>query len=200
MQKIIPFSEVTKFHGHVCPGTAIGYRAAKISLKELQSDRPVDEEFLTIVENDSCSVDAIQVVTGCTLGKGNLIFKDYGKQVYTFLNRNTGKSIRLSLKKSIDELDSDFSKIRTKAFSKEGTHEDKLEFKSRKNDLSEKILEMSADELFKLEHVTMEEPEEARLFQSIKCEKCGDYVAEHRARIEEGNIVCIPCFKEYNRN
>ena len=50
-------------------GTAIGYRAAEIVINELRSVRLSDEELLAIVENDSCSVDAIQVVTGCTMGK-----------------------------------------------------------------------------------------------------------------------------------
>jgi len=130
--KIIPFSEVTKFHGHVCPGSAIGYRAAEIAIKKLSSSRAEDEEFLAIVENDSCSVDAIQVVTGCTFGKGNLIFKDYGKNVYTFVNRKTGESIRLSLNKSIDEIDPGFSSIRKRAFSVSASDEDRENFDKQK--------------------------------------------------------------------
>src|SRR5450756_2944554 len=85
--KDILFQAVTEFHGHICPGTIIGYRAAQIAVREFSSKRSVDEALIAIVENDSCSVDAIQVVTGCTFGKGNLIFKDYGKHVYTFINR-----------------------------------------------------------------------------------------------------------------
>ena len=115
-KKINTFSEVTKFHGHVCPGTAIGYRAGEIAIKELCSPRAMNEEFLAVVENDSCSIDAIQVVTGCTFGKGNLIFKDHGKHVYTFVNRNTGGTLRLSLNKGIDELDPEFAKIRKSIF------------------------------------------------------------------------------------
>ena len=30
-----PFSEVTKFHGHICPGSAIGYKAAEAGLTNL---------------------------------------------------------------------------------------------------------------------------------------------------------------------
>ncbi len=197
---IIPFSEVTKFHGHVCPGSAMGYHAAKIAIKELSSDRSVDEEFLAIVENDSCSVDAIQVVTGCTFGKGNLIFKDHGKHVYTFVNRGTGNALRISLKKDIAQIDPDFAIIRKKAFSKSGTEQDKLEFEKKKDELSKKILEMPDEELFKIEHVEIEIPQEARIFPSVKCSKCGEMVAEHRARVENGNFVCIPCFEDYSRN
>lgn len=198
--KIIPFSEVTKFHGHVCPGSAIGYRAAEIAIKKLSSSRAEDEEFLAIVENDSCSVDAIQVVTGCTFGKGNLIFKDYGKNVYTFVNRKTGESIRLSLNKSIDEIDPGFSSIRKRAFSVSASDEDRENFDKQKNALSEKILDMDDEEIFKIDSVKIEIPEEARIFKSVKCDKCGEYLAEHRARVENGEFVCIPCFDNYSRS
>ena len=198
-QYIVPFSEVTKFHGHVCPGSAIGYHAAEIAIKELSSSRSEDEEFLTIVENDSCSVDAIQVVTGCTFGKGNLIFKDHGKQVFTFVNRNTGDALRVSLSKNIDEIDPEFSELRKKAFSKSARKEEKFGFEKRKNEFSQKILDMPDNELFKIEHVKIDIPEEARMFPSVKCAKCGEIVAEHRARVENGNFVCIPCFEDYSR-
>ena len=129
---IIPFSEVTKFHGHSCPGTAIGYRAGDVAIHELLSSRADDEELVAIVENDSCSVDAIQVITGCTFGKGNLIFKDYGKNVYTFVNRNTGETLRLSLNVAIDELDPDFAEVRTKAFAGEANPKEEEEFERRR--------------------------------------------------------------------
>jgi len=189
---IRPFSEVTRFHGHVCPGTAIGYRAGEIALKKLRSSRASDEEFLAIVENDSCSVDAIQVITGCTMGKGNLIFKDHGKHVYTLLNRDTGEALRLSLIKSIDEIDSDFAKVRDKAFSELASAEDKLDFEKQKNQISKKILAMLDEELFKIEPVQVDIPK-ARVFPPIKCAKCGEMVAENKARLKNGEIVCIPC-------
>jgi len=195
---ILPFSDVTKFHGHVCPGSAIGYRAAEIAINELSTTRSTDEEFLAIVENDSCSVDAIQVVTGCTFGKGNLIFKDYGKQNYTFVNRNTGDALRLSLNKGINEMYPQFDSLRKKAFSKSATKENKIEFEKSKDKFSKAILDMPINELFKVEHVKIKIPPKARIFDSHKCFKCGEFVSEHRARLENGNIVCIPCFEDYS--
>jgi len=196
---IVPFSDVTNFHGHVCPGTAIGYRAAEIAIKELSSSRALDEEFLAIVENDSCSVDAIQVVTGCTMGKGNLIFRDHGKHVYTFVNRNTGDTLRVSLNKSIDDMDPEFAKIREKAFSELASEEELSKFGKKTNEVSQKILEAPTNDLFKIEHIEFEIPEKARIFKSVTCAKCGELVAEHRARVENNNFVCIPCFNDYSR-
>jgi len=197
--EIIPFSEVTRFHGHSCPGSAIGYRVAEIAISELVSTRSEDEELVAIVENDSCSVDAIQVVTGCTLGKGNLIFKDHGKQVYTFLNRKSGKAVRIALKNNIEEIAPEFSEARKKASSPGSTPEEKDNFLKAKELFTEKILKTPASELFKVESVEMELPEEARIFKSVQCAKCGEPVAEHRARVENGEIVCIPCFNDYSR-
>ena len=67
-RKIAPFEEVVAFHGHACPGLAIGYRAALAALQALSVTRPVDEELVAIVENDACGIDAIQYVAGTTMG------------------------------------------------------------------------------------------------------------------------------------
>src|SRR5210317_567836 len=91
------FQEVVKFHGHACPGLAFGFRVTKLALRELGIDRSSDEELVAVVENNSCAVDAIQAMAGCTFGKGNLIFKDHGKQVYTFIKRSSGESVRVAV-------------------------------------------------------------------------------------------------------
>ncbi len=95
MRNLADWDEVTKFHGHSCIGLGMGYRVAEAALKELQSDRDIDEEIVAVVENDNCSVDAVQYITGCTMGKGNLIFYDHGKPVYTFIRRSDNKAARI---------------------------------------------------------------------------------------------------------
>ena len=80
------------FHGHLCPGLAIGIRAAELAQCEL--DNPSDDEIVAVVETDMCGVDAIQFLTGATLGKGNLIHRDYGKMAFSFFCRDTGKRSR----------------------------------------------------------------------------------------------------------
>jgi formylmethanofuran dehydrogenase subunit E len=74
----------------------MGYRMTKAALDHLSIERAGDEELVAIVENDACGTDAVQFLSGCTFGKGNLIFKDYGKMVCTFYNRKSGKAIRIS--------------------------------------------------------------------------------------------------------
>jgi formylmethanofuran dehydrogenase subunit E len=72
------YSDTVTFHGHSCPGLALGYRAAQYVMDALRAGRSDDEELVCIVENDACGVDAIQVVAGCSVGKGNLILRDLG--------------------------------------------------------------------------------------------------------------------------
>ena len=57
-----------------------------------------DENIVAIVENDSCAVDAIQVVTGCTFGKGNLVVNNIGKQVYSLAHRPAGEGVRVAVR------------------------------------------------------------------------------------------------------
>jgi formylmethanofuran dehydrogenase subunit E len=89
------WERAVRFHGHICPGLMIGFRASLYAMELLDLEFSEDEETVCIVENDSCSVDAIQAVLGCTVGKGNLLFHMRGKQAFSFYNRNTGKSVRL---------------------------------------------------------------------------------------------------------
>ena len=92
------FQKCLLFHGHICPGLAIGFRAATAGMAWLDEKRSEDEEIVAIVETDACSADAVQVLTGCTFGKGNFIYKDYGKMALTLLSRNSGQGVRIVLK------------------------------------------------------------------------------------------------------
>ena len=81
------FEDAIEFHGHACPGLAIGYRVANLALKELGL-RAKDEELVAIVENNSCAIDAIQFVR-----TGNKHLKNYKKGTI-------GKFFKELLKKS----------------------------------------------------------------------------------------------------
>jgi formylmethanofuran dehydrogenase subunit E len=192
------FPEVTEFHGHECPGSALGYRAAEAGMKELSHKRFPDEEIVAIVENDSCAVDAIQVVSGCTMGKGNLIFQDHGKQAYTFIKRKDGKGVRLSIKSSFDvnKLEPKLTPLRKKLSQGTASAQEKEELQTLMSDVTRKILQMPLDEIFRVERVDVELPTRARIYPSTECAECGDMVSEHRCRVKDGKMVCIPCFEK----
>jgi formylmethanofuran dehydrogenase subunit E len=197
--QIAPFSEVIRFHGHFCGGITLGYIAAKIAIRELCSQRDVDEELVAVVENDACGLDAIQVVTGCTIGKGNLILKDHGKHVYTFINRKTDEAVRISLKDWPRDENPALAALRNKVWAGTATPEEAQMMEKMVRENIERMLAAPPETFFDVKHVKPKIPGKARIFKSVKCSKCGETVAESRARVQDGCFVCIPCFDEYSR-
>ncbi len=189
------FEDVVVFHGHACPGLALGYRVSLHALKML-GDRASDEELTATVENSTCAVDAVQVLTGCTFGKGNLIFRDYGKHVYTFMRRPSGEGIRISVDwRSPEETDKEKS-----LWERYMKGDRSVEVLNMVHDGKAKKIEiiMSAkdEELFTVTKSGMALPEEARIYPSVRCAGCNEKVMEPRARLRDGKIVCIPCFEK----
>ena len=188
------FGDVVAFHGHACPGLALGYRVSIYALKML-GDRASDEELTATVENSSCAVDAVQVLTGCTFGKGNLIFRDYGKHVYTFIGRPSGEGIRISVD-WISPEETEEEKSMWERYIKGDRSEEVLNMvhnrKAKKIDI---IMNAKDDKLFTVAKSGMVLPEEARIYPSVRCAGCNEKVMEPRARLRDGKIVCIPCFE-----
>jgi formylmethanofuran dehydrogenase subunit E len=196
------FKDVIGFHGHACPGLALGYRVALCALSKL-GDRAADEEIVAIVENNSCAVDAIQVVMGCTFGKGNLIFRDYGKQVYIFLRRpsqnmraRTTHGLRISVKWKPHE-ETSREKTMWDQYMKGDRSDEVLEtVHQRKSKKIKAILKARDEELFMVKKERVPLPREAEILLSILCERCGEKVMESKAKIKAGKIICMPCFNK----
>jgi len=201
MEEFTEFSKnldkAVEFHGHLCPGLVIGYRAALLANKELELDRSEDEELVAIVENASCAVDAIQYINGTTFGKGNLVFQDHGLHAYTFIERNSGKQIRIELKPDIFPEESE---KRRDILQKQNqkiplTEEEKSVLETVRQDMLKKLMTMPDDEIFDLKKVDIKVPERARILNSVKCSKCGLMVMETRLRVLNGKLFCIPCWE-----
>jgi formylmethanofuran dehydrogenase subunit E len=184
--------EAIQFHGHLCPGLALGYRVAKAALRELKADRPHDEELVAVVENDSCAVDAIQFITGATFGKGNLIFHDYGKHVYTFYNRATGKGVRISENYRGFDDDKRYPELRKRQEAGEDVSRELEQFKMEK---TAAILRADDRDLLHIEPITTPPPSLAKIRSSARCTMCGERFMESRGRLKGGQLVCIPCFE-----
>jgi formylmethanofuran dehydrogenase subunit E len=191
------FDEVVDFHGHSCPGLALGYRVAQAALKAMNREKiSEDEELVAIVENDSCAVDAIQVLTGCTFGKGNLIYRDYGKQAYTFLKRPSGDAIRISVDFPSPPESEEEKEMWRRYAQGDRSGEVLKAVHNRKAKKTRAILEAPESELMKIATVDVPPPAEAKIYQSLTCEVCGEKVAEPKARLKNGKTVCIPCFEK----
>ncbi|MDO5027800.1 MAG: FmdE family protein [Bacillota bacterium] len=173
MNKEKLWQKVVDFHGHVCPGVTIGFRAALYAADLLDLKFSTDEEVVCISENDACGLDAIQVILGCTLGKGNLLFHMTGKAAYSFYNRTTGKSVRLVLKK----------------LDRPMTREESFNF----------FHNCQPEEMFDLKETTIDLPEPARIFESYSCQACGERTSENFIRLEKGKKLCLDCYSAYKR-
>lgn len=172
-EKMERWKKCVEFHGHECGGLAIGYKAALYAEKLLNITHSADEQVVCISENDACGVDGIQVMLGCSVGKGNLLFHMTGKQAFNIYHRKTGESVRLVLKPKPRQM--------TKAESFAYYQETELE------------------DLFFVKETTLKLPEEARIFQSVVCDGCGEIAAENYIHLENGKNLCRDCYKCYSR-
>jgi len=168
------YKEAVKFHGHSCPGLAIGYRMTLAALDSLHIERAEDEELVAIVQNDACGTDAVQFISGCTFGKGNFIFKDYGKMVYIFYNRNSKKTVRVSRKTEVRQKMNDLSR----------------------EEMIQKILITPTSEIINCEEIDIQAPKYAELVPTVVCDICGETVMETRTKDWNDKKICIPCFNK----
>lgn len=170
------WEQVAKFHGHTCPGLAIGFKACEAAIAELgleDSFPAIDEEIVCVTENDACGVDAIQALLSCTYGKGNLIARLRGKMAFSFFVRNSNRAIRLCLE----------------APKKNMTRQEYQTY----------LLTTPYRQLFKISTPKYSVPEAARVFSSQACALCGEITAEYALRVQEGKLVCTDCYDAYQR-
>lgn len=191
--------EAIEFHGHLCPGLTIGYRAARICMDRLGVECGTDEQLVGIVENDACGVDAFQFITGCTLGKGNLVYKDYGKQAFTLVRRADGRGIRVALRPEALERDPDQAALRARVMTGQADDEERALFWELHEAAALAILEAPADRIACVAEVEVQIPDKARIFDSVVCSVCGEAVMEPRSRNKSGEPCCIPCADRYGR-
>jgi formylmethanofuran dehydrogenase subunit E len=154
-----------------------------IGLREIGISDPkgTDRKSLIVfVEMDRCATDAVQSVTGCSLGKRSMKFMDYGKMAATFLNLKTGKAIRIVAREdSRHKAKEHFPDIANK-------YDGQLE--------AYKI--MSDEELFEVMEVIIKlAPEDlpGRPMRRVQCDSCGEHVQDMREVYQDGKILCLPC-------
>ena len=138
------WQDCVAFHGHECGGLTIGYKASLYAIELLNLEFSEDEQVVCIAENDACGVDAVQVMLGCSVGKGNLLFHIVGKQAFNFYNRKTGASVRLMLNPKPEGM----------------TREESFAYYQG----------CAPEEMFQVKEATLSLPEKARLFESYTCD------------------------------
>ncbi len=186
---------VVGFHGHMCAGLALGIRAAEVALDEVGA-HAADEEVVAIVETDMCGIDAVQFLTGCTLGKGNLLHRDYGKNVYTFVRRSDGHAVRISTRAgSAGRIDAAGLELFAKVKDGTASAAERSRFAAMQAERSARILAAPLAELYDVQQVTVKAPASARVLASVVCSACGEPAMETRVRRLHGEELCMPCFE-----
>jgi formylmethanofuran dehydrogenase subunit E len=187
------FTKCVQFHGHTCPGLAIGFQAAEILMKRLGVLKSPDEELVAVVETDACGADAIQVMTGCTFGKGNLIFKNYGKHAFSLMDRGKRKGIRVCLRPDAFESDMEYLSLSKKVQNDKASAKETKRFRHLQQERVQKVLEADPGSLFKIEEISPDLPAKARIMESGICDLCGEPTKVDLLRHMNGKRLCIPC-------
>jgi formylmethanofuran dehydrogenase subunit E len=175
--------ESARIHGHLCPGQVLGVKMSMLGLKEADIKDPKGKDrknIIVFVEMDRCATDAVQSVTGCSLGHRTMKFMDYGKMAATFVNLNTGRAVRVLAKDDSRQKAKDlFPHI-------EGRYEAQL--------AAYKV--MSDEELFEVHEVNVTikaEDMPGRPLSRVECDACGEQVQDMREVRANGRVFCRPC-------
>ena len=166
------WQDCAAFHGHECGGLTIGYKASLYAIDLLKLEFSEDEQVVCIAENDACGIDAVQVMLGCSVGKGNLLFHLRGKQAFSFYNRKTGKAVRLVLKPKA-------GLTRAESFAY--------------------YQACAPEEMFEVKEAVIQLPEKARMFDSYTCDCCGEVTGANWIRLAGDKKLCLDCYDSYNR-
>lgn len=172
-----------KLHGHLCPGQVLGVKMAMLGLRLVGIDDPKGKDrksLIVFVEMDRCATDAVQSVTGCSLGKRTMKFMDFGKMAATFVNLKTNKAVRVVAKEEARGL----------AMKKMPHIEDKYKAQL------EVYKVMSDEELFDVMEVEVHlKPEDlpGRPTSRVKCSLCSEYVQDMRHEVVDNKLLCRAC-------
>jgi formylmethanofuran dehydrogenase subunit E len=176
-------NESVMIHGHLCAGQVLGVRMTMLGLREIGISDPKGSDrksLIVFVEMDRCATDAVQSVTGCSLGKRSMKFLDYGKMAATFLNLKTNKAVRI------------FAREDSRAKAKE--HFPDIENKYAGQLEAYKI--MPEEELFDVMEVMINvAPQDmpGRPMRRVQCDSCGEHVQDMREVYQDGKVLCVAC-------
>ncbi|MFZ5764619.1 MAG: FmdE family protein [Thermodesulfobacteriota bacterium] len=189
--------QVVAFHGHRCPGLTIGIRAAELGLREFG---PAATTLVAVVETDMCGVDAIQFLTGCTFGKGNLIHLDYGKMAFSFYDRACQRGLRAVLNQDVwGGRNGTLTRFMQKMTTGTATPKEQEAAAALRADIERTFMELDLNAMFTITAMQQPLPRPPRILASLPCAHCGEMTMESRTRRLHGDTLCIPCFEALDR-
>lgn len=192
----LELANVVYYHGHLCPELAVGYRAGLVARGELGISKRNAYNFFVIAESFSPAVDALQYLTGCTVGNENFYIYDLGKHVYYFARYDAGRSrqeaLRLALTEPLTGL-SHKRDVERKILAREAGRAEAASYQQAVDEAVEKILNLPEQALFKKTVVALNRPAPSLRQDYCKCSACGEVVTVCRAVLIKDNFICSVC-------
>lgn len=184
---------LVSFHGHMCPGLAVGARAVTVGLRELAADSP-PQPLWVLAETAMCSVDAVQHLTGCTLGNGGLVFRDHGKNAFTFIGGPDDRAVRVVAKPDALPPDPEHARLRHRADAGVATEVERARYAELHLARAQMILDVPEARLFSVLSDGVAPLKLAERSQEAEpCSLCGEMVMRTRSIETEHGTRCIPC-------
>lgn len=185
-----------RFHGHKCPAMPMGLRVGAAAMNALDVERAPDGQLLALLEIGenhcaTCFADGVQVITGCTFGKGNIKKLEYGKWAVTLVDRASGRAVRANARAEAmanNKKTTFFSEYREKGIPASKVPDDVVE------PLVVNVINAPQDNLVSVSeifHYTIDDYPHS--FASFVCDECGEMTAEPYGRIAHDKHVCLTC-------
>jgi formylmethanofuran dehydrogenase subunit E len=172
----------------------IGYRMGTLMLKTLAVPKAQDHEYFIETEMgighpQTCLMDGLQAITGCTYGKLMMERMNYGKLAATLWTPSNG-SVRIAIR---PEFSDKLGKYEFFDFRKKGVEPSKITEPVRLEVINI-VLNATDEEMFTVKKRPDYEYKRTKgSFNKAKCESCGEYVFERYVRTKDGKQFCIPC-------
>lgn len=187
------FEDVVSFHKHLCLDIAVGYRAATAAMREMGDQTKDMKALVAMVGNETCAIDAMQEVTGCTFGKRNLYLTHIGKPVYTLLNTKSGKGVRVYANYWEHFDHKGFGKKRKESTAPTATAEQRAAFEKELKEKIEWILSAPEAELLNIRQVALPAPPKTGKYDAEPCARCGEHTHVGRFVEKGGEKLCKEC-------
>lgn len=181
-------------HGEMCPGVIMGTRMSIAAMNALNMDpMNLNENLMVTVETDRCMPDAIQAITGCTVGRRTLKCRDYGKFVATFVDTATREAVRISARDDLDDSVPGLW-IWFENVSKLAKEKNMSKVMEEKKSAVEKLSEMPDEDLLSLKRLQAENIKIPGIPQHIvTCSICGEHVMDKKEITVGDKPVCQSC-------
>ena len=172
--------EAVAFHGHLCPGQVLGVRMTVAGCRALAVAHPqqAGKRLVVFVEIDRCATDAIQALTGVSLGKRTLEHVDHGKMAATFADTVTREAVRVLAR-------DDARAAGVVAGEPDARRAQTVAYRT-----------MPEDRLLCLERVIVDPGWLDRRRVRIACAQCGEGVNYEREVLAGGRVLCRGCAGE----